>query len=118
MPADEKYPVMVFWDFDGPINNTRFNFDSKNSDTYILAENLLQGLTGVYISYRYHLETVFKILHDNGVISVPASQRCAYKNIGLDGALKAQMYQALDECFGDDRNYLLKKARGNYCSRR
>ncbi|ODN43878.1 hypothetical protein [Piscirickettsia litoralis] len=85
---DRKKPVVLFWDFDGVLNQ---EFPIK-------------------IYHQKHLKSIFEILSSQGVLSVPASQRCSYKDTNeQEKSVKDEMYAAFDQCFGKNRSYLLKK---------
>ncbi|QGN77966.1 hypothetical protein [Piscirickettsia salmonis] len=103
MPTFTK---VVLWDFDGPINY----YNPDCSDTHHIPKGPdMPPELGISINYPDHIGTVLKILHANGVLSVPASQRCAYADDAREAGLKTAMYRSLNECFGTSREYLLEK---------
>ncbi|OAJ34131.1 hypothetical protein [Piscirickettsia salmonis] len=103
MPTFKK---VVLWDFDGPINY----YNPNCSDNHHIPRGLdMPAELGISVNYTRQMEVVFRTLHENGILSVPASQRCAYANGTREAGLKIAMYRSLNECFGESREYLLEK---------
>ncbi|MCF6766721.1 hypothetical protein L3V82_13215, partial [Thiotrichales bacterium 19S3-7] len=106
MPINKNHPVVIFWDFDGPINDVGF----RGQNCY---NNQIVGLNEVIIAYPQHLKAVFEILSKHNVLSIPSSQRCSYSDSNeQEKSLKDVMYNSFDVCFGERRQYL-RREHGN-----
>jgi hypothetical protein len=102
---------IVAWDFDGPINYTgRY----KNNRTKVIySESRPANFEGdfpydIIVSNVDFLDLTLKILADNDVQSVLASQRILFPDDANYGPRTRDMYNALDQLFGQDRKFLTK----------
>ncbi|WP_395168394.1 hypothetical protein ACGP04_03420 [Piscirickettsia salmonis] len=103
MPTFKK---VVLWDFDGPINH----YNPYCSDNHHIPRGPdMPAELGISVNYTRQMKVVFRTLHENGILSVPASQRCAYADGSREAGLKTAMYRSLNECFGESREYLLEE---------